>query len=260
MYLDFGNGIIAGGTSRDSVRITAHDGLEYPIPDVTFGEHGILDGGQYVATRVPTRVMAATMTTEAYSRRELAARFLPGVRYTLTSERGSIPYYVEALTFATPKLVGPVRFTVAMRSPQAYPTSGYGSAILGDSTPLAITSAGIEITAAGLEVESFTGVTSATVTNEGDLCVEPRITLTAASTATLTLTHNQGAFRVDVTAGDVVVIDSAARSITIDGTSALSAFDRTSVWPVLCPGVNNLTFSQAVVVSIGWAALDVGLL
>lgn len=260
MYLNFGNGIIAGGTSRDSVRIVDFIGLDVPIPSATFQEHGVLDGGKYVATRVPTRAMAVTMDTTAYTRQQIHAAFLTGVRYTLTSDRGSMPYYVESITPESANQRGKYRFTVAIRSPQAYPVSGYGSAILGASTPLEITSAGIEITSAGIAIETFTGVTSATIVNDGELCVEPRITLTAASTGTLTLSHSAGSFIVAVTAGDEVVIDTATRSITIDGVSALSSFDRASIWPILCPGVNTITVSQSVVMSVGWSSLVVGLI
>lgn len=169
MYLNFGNGLIAGGSASDSLRIADFVGLDVPIADSTFEEHGVLDGGRYVATRVRSRAMAVTLTTTAYTRHEITSAFRFGRRLTLSSELGSMPYYVEALLFATANQRGTVRFTVSLRSPDAYPikeqqvvTAGSTAAMSWPNefphtydTLVAVSSLPIQITADSLPAEQI---------------------------------------------------------------------------------------------------------
>lgn len=255
MYLNFGNGIIAGGTSRDPVRITDFVGLDIPIADVSFEEHGILDGGRHVATRIRSRVMAVTMTTTAYSRHEIAQAFRYGRLLTLSSELGSMPYYVEGLVFESPNQRVAARFTVSMRSPDAYPIREMQVATAGSTAAMEYPHEWPHVYDTMEAVSSLPVVISS-----GALPAEPKITLTAASTGDLAITHCGGVFTVAVTGGDVVVIDAARRTVTIDGTLAMTTFDRASTWPILCSGSNTLSFSQSVAVTVEFAVRVIGLI
>ena len=252
--LDFGNGIVAGYTARDSVRVASHAGLEVPVAEVTFQEHGVLDGGTFVASRLTSRVMEVTMTTSAYTRREIAAAFRLGKLYTLTADRGAMPYVVEALSFASPNLRGPVRFTVALRSPDAYPVSAYRAVTSGSSSAMEWPHEWPHT------YDSMTVVTSLVIENVGEVDVEPTFTLAASTTDDLTITVDGSAFTVAVTAGDAVVVDSYARTVTLNGVSAYGDMDIASVWPVLAPGANTVTFSQGVAGTVSWAERTIGLI
>ena len=255
MYLDFGNGIIAGGTASAAVRITDHGGLEFPVPEVTFQEHGVLDGGRYVTSRSPSRLMWVQASAFGYTRADIVSAFRVGTEYTLTSEKGSIPYYVEGLTFLSPNLVRTPRFVLTMHSPDAYPT------VMTDGT----------------EVGSLTGmewphewphhygtleaVSSFVVNNTGGIVAEPTITATVASGGVLEVwVGSEGKFLVTVEEGDIVTIDAYERIVKLNGTTDYSTMDYASVWPALQPGYNTIHFSQPVVASATWGVHDVGIL
>jgi hypothetical protein len=253
--VNFGNGVIAGGSHRDQVRISDHDGWEFPSTEVNFREFGVLPGGVYTSTRPTTRLMTCRLDFTGYTRQQIAALFAPGEVRVVTTSRGSMPYVVEDLRFASPNLTRK-RITVdlAIRSSEAYPIRDIGVVEAGSSTPL------VYPFAYPFAYGSMDAVTSLALTNTGTVTAEPRIRLTASATATLTVTHSGGALALDVEVGDVVVIDSRTRTVTIDGDPALSALDPTSVFPILPPGTWPMTFSQPVLVSASWNIYELGLL
>lgn len=135
--LDFGNGIVAGGTSRDAVRILAHSGLWGPDVENNVIENSVLDGGRFGGSRAMMRRVTVRLEFARLTRRQVAAAFTPGVLRTMSTERGTLPYYVEVPPDFEP-LRAVVRCTVSMVSPQAYPLGAMRSHYAGDVTVLSI--------------------------------------------------------------------------------------------------------------------------
>jgi len=253
--VDFGNGIIAGGSHKDRVRISQHDGFEFPRTEVNFREFGVLPGGVYTSTRPTTRLMTCRLTFTGYTRREIAAAWIPGVVYTISTERGSMPYVVEDIRFDSPNLVRKrIVVDLAIRSPEAYPIRDIGVVEAGSSSQLEYD---LEY---DFEYESMDAVSTLNLTNTGTVHTDPVVRMTCSATGMLTVTHLDGTLSLDVEDGDVVVIDSRTRTVTLNGFPALSELDPESVFPSLPPGTWPLSFSQPVTATAWWPILEMGLL
>ena len=126
MVIDFGNGITCdteGPSDTCPAGLLAGDsGLDAPDVELSMTENSNLDGAVYFGSRVPGRRMVLPVGHElAWTKRELQQAFTPGVLRTISTELGSMPYYVERLMF--PKLESEARraFSVRIASPLAYP-------------------------------------------------------------------------------------------------------------------------------------------
>lgn len=136
MQLDFGNGIVAGGSSADDYpRIIGHSGLDFPEVEQAMLENAITDGGVLGGARSRMRRMTVALDF-GYSttRAAVAAAFTPGVTRTLDNGTLTIDYVVDSLTFATTNLTQPLRVTVSMVSQDAYPEGDVITATTSDSS------------------------------------------------------------------------------------------------------------------------------
>jgi len=99
----------------------------------------------------------------------------------------------------------------------------------------------------------------ATITNQGTASTFPRVTITGDVTnprVENTTTGASLALDLDMTAGDVVVVDMAAHAITHNGTNALGALAAGSTFWPLIPGANHVSFRAAVDTTSAVAALS----
>lgn len=98
-----------------------------------------------------------------------------------------------------------------------------------------------------------------TATNAGTYTTPVVITVTASgSTSTsLTITNSTTSESIYVTtamtAGQVLVIDTGAHSVKLDGTETRSMLSGTSKWWLLDPGANTLALSNDTNVSVSFA-------
>lgn len=90
---------------------------------------------------------------------------------------------------------------------------------------------------------------SGSLTIDGNEATYPILTLTGIVTDPYIVNQATGEFmQLDVTtaeAGDVIVINMAEKTITLNGTSILSAKIGDSTWWSLVPGLNNIQFSTS---------------
>ena len=120
--IDFGNGIVAGGTRTDDVAILGHSGLEYPAVEMSTTESANIDGGIINGSRAKMREMTLLVRFKTLSRQTITRAFSPGVSRTLSSERGSMPYTVERVEFREQNLRQPYEVaSISILSPYAYP-------------------------------------------------------------------------------------------------------------------------------------------
>lgn len=120
--LDFGNGVIAGGSATDAVCIKGHSGLEYPALEVRGAENAVLDGGTIGSTRAGMRRMSVALDFKTMTRRQIAAAFSPGVERVLSSpDARSIPYFIERVGFEHENLTTrPVSCALTLLASGAY--------------------------------------------------------------------------------------------------------------------------------------------
>lgn len=243
--LNFGNGVVAGGHSTDSVRIKGHSGIEFPDVDLPSDENSLLDGGVVWGSRAKMRRMTVALDFgESMTRREIAAAFAPTEERLLTSARASIPYWVERLSFGRENLNDPQTVSLTMLSSDAYPEGTEHEEL--DLGP-------------GVSFETYSEVDC-----------WPVVTVTAdASGQVLTVTSDAGLTTVSavdasgtIDASSVVVIDSTEHSVTVDGVDRLDWFDRSGVWPKLSAGSNSITAAldgAEVVADVEWRPRLLGL-
>jgi hypothetical protein len=137
MVIDFGNGIRATTTIPDEdapFGITDHEGAAYPELEISAIEAGVLDGGTVGGTRATMRVIRFEFVHEKVkTTAEIKRLFSPGVQRTASSELGSMPYYVKAVSFPKSDLRAKTKFAILIISEWAYPKGG--SALLNTATP-----------------------------------------------------------------------------------------------------------------------------
>ena len=114
------------------------------------------------------------------------------------------------------------------------------------------------------------GVVSATTTavyfaSVTDVPAPCRVTATLGSAAPAGLWLDAGAGQTRIngplSAGDVVVIDSAAHTVTLNGVDALSRYNRAyPAWPMVRPGASQLTLAPASSVEVSWRPRLMGLI
>lgn len=87
---------------------------------------------------------------------------------------------------------------------------------------------------------------STSVTNAGDYDTEPVLTVTGpGGTNPITLTIGGRALVVETTvgSGQTLVVDTAAKTVTLNGVSRLDLLANNSQWPQLAPGANAVGYS-----------------
>jgi hypothetical protein len=223
MTLNFGNGVVAGGKSTDSTRVEDFSGLDCPDVELADSENAVLDGGAISGSRSKMRRMTVKLDfADAYTRYEVAQLFTPGVLRTMTSPRGSIPYYVDVPpSFTTSNLTGRPVAVISMLSTLAYPQ--------------------------GIEESESLASGSGTFPSRSDVpCgCELTITIPTGGGSEVTITTAAGDTVLDGTfvAGEVLVVDSigSTRTVVYDGVNALSMFDRTTPFPELSAGDATVT-------------------
>lgn len=261
--LNFGNGVLAGGSSRDAVRLVDHSGLDYPDVDVPINENAVVDGGSVGRARAKTRRMSVKLDFKrsGLTRAEVTRLFPPGAVRQLSSARGAMPYYVDgAVGFESPSIVGAAgKVTVPMVSPLAYPlaaqrlvdTGTTGGATFPLSFPL------------GFDVMNSPTSNSIVVESGGDVASLPLIIATletSVSSLSVLVAGRTTTIVGALSAGDVVAIDSAAKTVTVNGVNRLSWFDREGRWPVLLPGLNEVSTDVLSRIVVSWAPRVMGLL
>lgn len=257
--LDFGNGFVAGGRSTDNIRIFDHEGIEAPTLETSVLENAVTDGGTLGDTRATTRRMRISADFPFHTRKEILRAFRPKVWRTLTSEYGSIPYKVEVMPeFDSANLTEMPSATIRMISDHAYPlgpagyvdTGGTGGHEYPHEYPH--------------EYDTAVSVGTLSVECESDVETDPVIMPTlAAGGSSLTITCNGETFTLTDTfsSGDVVIVDSAARTATLDGVNILGSLDLDDAsWPEFEPGTNLISTSISARIVVSWSPRLMGLL
>lgn len=277
--LDFGNGIIAGGSASDAYpRLKGHSGLEKPEIEVMAVEGSMNDGGQLGTSRSTMRRMSvvldfgtpANLAAGIAMRRHVTASFTPKVLRTLKSDRGTIDYVVEvAPTFESENLMAPVVASITLISESAYPHGAPGFVQSGNMAPGESTVTGgavypLAYPAIYGNVE-YSSTPTGTIYTDSKSDVEcgliTRVVM-LADAPDVAVTFNEDTCKVTgaLVQGDVVVIDSEHFTVTVNGVNRLSWWERSSEWPVLQPGPNMIVCSRPAVVSLVWSPLLMGLI
>jgi hypothetical protein len=119
--IHWGNGLTAGGTAADSLRIYDSEGFDAPEIELAVIESTRFDGSVVGGSRSKGRRLTVWMDTDDYTRDEILRAFTPGVLRYLSTSKGSMPYYVEiAPQFKTANTTRQVDFSVVLFSPLAF--------------------------------------------------------------------------------------------------------------------------------------------
>lgn len=134
--LDFGNGVVAGGSASDEVRIFAHSGLEAPEIEQALTQNAVLDGGVLGGARAAAREPSVGLdfANSTMTRQEILAAFTPGVDRVLSGPRGTFVYRVTGIGFDTDNLAAPIRAVVRIATGTAYVEGPLVSLAAGDAT------------------------------------------------------------------------------------------------------------------------------
>lgn len=270
--LDFGNGIIIDGFSSGIAR--GSSGLEVPQYEVPVNEFSLLDGGSVGSTRAKARRMTIKVLHDRlWSRQTISRAFSGGVMRTITSPIGSMPYYVDTLSFPENDLEAEREFTVSIVSPLAFPA--------GERRYTSVGSAG-----GGLEypyeypyeLDSFITSDYIIVISSTDVVTPAKITATLAVAAAdiefsrpsttkiipgmSPITYGGCTTRITgpFSVGDVVVVDSQNHTVTVNGVNRLSWFDRDKDWFTLVEGANRISSTRLAVLEVEWTPRLMGLL
>jgi hypothetical protein len=88
-----------------------------------------------------------------------------------------------------------------------------------------------------------------TVTNDGDLAARPVLTISGPVLNPVVRNNTTGEelrFGIDVAAGDFLTVDTAARTVLLNGTAnRRNALLQGSRWPRVAPGSNTFQFRAA---------------
>ena len=259
MVINFGNGLTAATSRTAGVHgaIRSTSGVEHPEVEVRGLEGTLRDGGTIFGTRYPMRRMTFAVDFRGVSRRELARAFIPGSQARLESERGFIDATLDTFAFASPNLHD-TRVTLSYVCQRPFISAG-----------TVLLSAGADASS-GLTYpytypytyQTINAVSSYHFLAETEVAAEPVVTITLAvpsSELTVTLGETM-VIDAELGAGDTVRIDSASRTVTINGTLALDALDIDSRWPVVVAGNNTLTISELGIVTVEYEPPLLGLL
>jgi hypothetical protein len=183
----------------------------------------VKDGGILGTSRAKMRRMTVALlfTDRTVTRAEIAALFAPGVLRTLSSPRGSMTYVVEELGFEKSDPIGQQRVSVVMVSTYAYPEGSLQTATLN---------------AAG------------TIASLADVDCAPKFTITLAGSATGLIITTPGCTTTltgSLVASDVVVVDSATCTVTVNNVNSISWFDRSGRFPRLTAGDNAVSVKDS---------------
>ena len=266
--IDFGNGIRCLNKTRLGWAALArgHFGFDLPEVEVAYTENGVLDGGTIGATRAKVRHFRGTVLHRGYwTRDEIRLAFLPGVERTISVGTRAMPYYVEELTFPDGR-EGDYSFTLGLVSPLSHPVGPEEVLLLGSSSdleyPIEYDEDNSDSLNDGIEFSAIESVTTASVTNTGDLaapCAVELILGTSCSEFDVSINRRITRLSGEFTEGDEVVIDATTKQISVNGTSALSTFERATVWPELDRGVNLISLTVASTLVVRWQPRFVGL-
>lgn len=238
MVIDFGNGVTASTDLADGLPlIVSASGHDVPDVDVPVAENGLLDGGVVGTPHVNARRMTFRVYHNAtWTRFALMRLFTPGVERTISSTRGSMPYYVERLSFPDPPAQSEVEFIVSIVSSLAYPEGSTLTARLPGTTITQTTeNANTEGVSAGQTVQLTGGetLTRFTLKSSGggtSSVATARIYATAAGKAT-------GAALATSTSVSVSGMAAAERDFEFD-----YVIPETGLYAILVS--NNVTLGQ----------------
>lgn len=122
--IDLGNGVVVytRPTQGQACLEQGHYGLRVPEFEVPVTEYGARDGGTVGTTRANARHMRLSIAHPAlWTEAEIRRLFTPGVQRIISTPLGTMPYYVEGLSFPDSLWEGQYRFGLNIVSPLAYP-------------------------------------------------------------------------------------------------------------------------------------------
>jgi hypothetical protein len=252
--IDFGNGFIAA-FAHSPVIIHTHEGLYVPEWDTPVREFANVPGGTIGPAREQTRPMSFGFAHDrVHTIDQIRRMFRPGDTYTISSERGSMPYRVVHLGFPESLLRAEQEFSLTIRSPWPYPVREQAVKQMGSTSAMQYPHSWPHA------YDSMIAASEIVLRNEGSVTAEPILELIASATGTLAVTHADGSLSVAVTAGDTVSIDSARWAVERNGVTALPEMASTLSWPVLRYGDNVISFSQPVTCIARWDVRESGLI
>lgn len=224
MIVDFGNGVQASTDIADAKpQIVAFSGADVPEWETPTVESAVRDGGIVGTQRAKMRRMSFRIRHDKdWTRYEVMRMFSSNVERTVSSTLGSMSYQVEALTFPSHLLRAEREFMVVIVSSDAYPKAAWESSTLA------------------------TG--SGTIDSKADVDCQPTFTCTIGGdtsgvviTTPGCVTTITGAFVTN----DVLVVDSAAHTVTVNAVNRISWFDRTGKFPRLTSGSNTVSVTNS---------------
>ena len=270
----FSNGYAASLTARGRTKgvqgaIYGHSGAEFPEVEVRGLEGTLRDGGTIFGSRRGMRRITLAVDFRGVTRKQLARDFVPGTPITLSRVTPSggmltgetidcyLPCVLDSATFASSNL-NSTKLSLSFLSEEPFPL-GMAELVQGTAT-----------VDGGLEYPyeypyKYEGVDTADridFWSRTEVPAEPVITFTAslvAASLTLTITE---AIVIDtaIADGDVVVVDSANRTVTINGVNSLEHITESSEWPTVVPGNNTVSSSSMGLISVTYEPRLVGLL
>lgn len=136
----------------------------------------------------------------------------------------------------------------AALDPYLYATAAVGGTIplgSGSSTPGVVPDLTYDLT---FQPPGTAGPGVVYATNQGTAPTWPTVTITGPVDTPRLENRTTGAtleLDTTLTGGDVVVVDARARTVTLNGTSALQLLAVGSAWPTIEPGANELAYRSA---------------
>ena len=274
MIIDFSNGYRAGTSFRERTgnvqgAIYEHSGAEHPEAEVRWLEGTLKDGGTIFGSRLSMRRVTFGIDFQGVTRREIARAFVPGTRLVIsrvTPAGGMLPG--EVVECYLPCTLDTVSFVsqnlnsakVLLSFVSAYPYPLSTDEFISGSVEVGV---GLEYPHEyPYEYGSYDADDTIEFRSRTEVNAEPTISFTSGVVASsLTLTLNETiVIDTAIAIGDVVVVDSAARTVTINGVNSLEAITEQSEWPVVVPGNNVLVSSELGMLTVSYAPRLVGLL
>lgn len=261
-----------GGYAAEGTRITqaTDSGTATFTPDIgdliirqTFpGFSGMLTALEYTVKTAPSNPTAWRVGLARIDGTTMVTMLTVGANVAIGVQKATFPYPIsvsaaQVYALVLQKLGGAVDIGLGYGASNPY-AGGVGSAVIGTCDR---TNFDLKFKVYGQLPDGGTG----TVTFSADTdviadCVVTCTMITPASSLvvfdgvrTTTIT---GALNIN----DVVVIDSAARTVTVNGVNRIAWFNRLGDWPRVTPGTNTFTITPAAATSISWQPRLMGLI
>jgi len=251
--IDFGNGIVTG---QGGVVLQKKSGFHFPELENAETEYAMGDGGVLGISRGKMRLMTVLLAYTGGTA-DMARAFSPNIERRLTTSKGWIPYKVHEFIPADDPLSDRMA-TVVMKSQLAYPlgepqtylggTGGEGGLLFPFVFPAFF--------------ESIEPIESMEIHSLSEVICDCRVTAQLNVPASLfTITINGRVTRVEgeLSIGDIIVIDSATSTVTVNGVNRLSWFNKASDFPQLDAGFNYVDIDQYARLTLEWTPRLLGL-